>query len=932
MASLARQDNAYEGTTKPFAISPSRTEGAEWQRSSAAFRPWTYWWWMGSAVDRANITRELTQFRAAGFGGAHIIPIYGAKGWEERYLRYLSPAWMEMLDHAVSEAERLGLGIDMTTGTGWCFGGPRTTDENANAIVVSRVYDVGADETIDRPFDVSRIHALVAYGLEKSYVELTDQISDDGRLAWRAAEGPWQVYAISQRPSGKKVKRAAPGGAGHMLNLFYAPALQTHLDWFDEAFGDYTGASPRAMYHDSYEYLSDWSPNLFEEFEKRRGYRLQTELPALLTDDNSDRAARVKCDYRETLSDLMIEVTLPMWQGWAEGHGFLTRNEAHGSPANLLDLYALADIPETEMFHLDRSKLVAKFASSAAHVTGARRVSAETGTWLREHFTTTLADMKELVDDLFLSGVNHVIYHGSCYSPAEATWPGWLFYASTQMNARNPIWRDVPTLNAYIAHTQLLLASGAPDHDILLYWPIHDRWHDPQGLAERFTVHAREWLEEQPIGRAARRLWERGYTFDYISDRQILAAAGRANTIEVPGGRYRVIVVPRCDLIPTTTFSHLLDLARAGATILFEDHLPRDVPGWGDLDRRRTRFRELQSTLLFDSEPAGIQDTRFGSGRILVGDIEAMLAASAVTRESLVDQPGLRFLRRKSALEESNTPANKASAAVASQPNDGFSYDWLYFIVNSGEDRVNDWMPFAREIRSATLMRWTPRGPQTETAAVRTGDRAQSRVYLQLEPGESIVVAGGDTKERMARAHEYVRTTGSPIPLQGEWRVEFVAGGPSLPNAQTTSTLGSWTSLGSKAAENFSGTALYTLSFDAPPEPGEGWRLDLGQVAQSARVRLNGLQLGTSFASPFRFPIQNLRRKDNLLEIEVTSTAANRIRDLDRRKVEWRTFHDINFVNIDYKPFDASLWPLADAGLLGPVTLTPLETFDPTLP
>jgi hypothetical protein len=68
--------------------------------------------------------------------------------------------------------------------------------------------------------------------------------------------------------------------------------------------------------------------------------------------------------------------------------------------------------------------------------------------------------------------------------------------------------------------------------------------------------------------------------------------------------------------------------------------------------------------------------------------------------------------------------------------------------------------------------------------------------------------------------------------------------------------------------------------------------------------------------------VGNLR--DNLLEVEVTNVSANRIRDLDRRGVNWKNFNDINFVNLNYKPFDASNWPLTDSGLLGPVTLTPV--------
>ena len=86
----------------------------------------------------------------------------------------------------------------------------------------------------------------------------------------------------------------------------------------------------------------------------------------------------------------------------------------------------------------DRELLICKFASSAAHVAGKRLVAAETGTWMAEHFCETFEELKCLADLLFVSGVNHVIYHGCCYSPDDAAWPGWLFYASTQMNPRTP--------------------------------------------------------------------------------------------------------------------------------------------------------------------------------------------------------------------------------------------------------------------------------------------------------------------------------------------------------------------------------------------------------------------------------------------------------------------------------------------------------------
>jgi hypothetical protein len=154
--------------------------------------------------------------------------------------------------------------------------------------------------------------------------------------------------------------------------------------------------------------------------------------------------------------------------------------------------------------------------------------------------------------------------------------------------------------------------------------------------------------------------------------------------------------------------------------------------------------------------------------------------------------------------------------------------------------------------------------------------------------------------------------------------VRFIADGPVLPPPFETGRLASWTMLGGEEAQRFAGTGRYSLKFDTLATSAERWWLDLGRVCQSACVRLNGCDLGTTFLPPFRLAVDGLKPRGNELEIEVTNVSANRIHDLDRRGVKWRNFYDINFVNIDYKPFDASGWPLADSGLLGPVLLRPV--------
>ena len=90
---------------------------------------------------------------------------------------------------------------------------------------------------------------------------------------------------------------------------------------------------------------------------------------------------------------------------------------------------------------------------------------------------------------------------------------------------------------------------------------------------------------------------------------------------------------------------------------------------------------------------------------------------------------------------------------------------------------------------------------------------------------------------------------------------------------------------------------------------------------------MNGKPAGVVVAHPFRLEVTGLLKAGaNMIEIEVTNLSANRIRDLDRRKVVWKKFHDINIVDHHYRRFDASEWPIEASGLLGPVKLIPMTT------
>src|SRR3954447_24519291 len=99
------------------------TPPALWPAATREARPWAIWWWPGSAVDEAGIEAHLRRYAEAGFGGVQVVPIYGVRGAEDRYLPFLGDRWRERLRFTVRAARAHGLGVDVSTGTGWPFGG-----------------------------------------------------------------------------------------------------------------------------------------------------------------------------------------------------------------------------------------------------------------------------------------------------------------------------------------------------------------------------------------------------------------------------------------------------------------------------------------------------------------------------------------------------------------------------------------------------------------------------------------------------------------------------------------------------------------------------------------------------------------------------------------------------------------------------------------
>ena len=918
----------------------------QWPVIRQETKPWARWWWQGSAVNKKDLSANLADYKSAGLGGLEITPIYGVYGHEKEFIPFLSKEWMEMLDHTIKEAKRLELGLDLANGTGWPFGGPTTSPKDASKTVLYKIYRLNtgeelkesvtydqeawirvannkkpAIEDIDPDIPANKnlqelaldqvrfpgklpLKLLMAYSDKNERVDLTEKVDDQGKLQWKAPAGNWTLVALFEGLHGKMVERAAPGGEGYAIDHFSNEAAKNYFKKFENAFAGHDLSYIRALFNDSYEVddargQSNWTPRLFDEFEKRRGYDLRNYLPALFNKSGEDTNSRVIFDYRSTIDELILEYFTKEWKKWGSTKGAIIRNQSHGSPANLLDLYGAIDIPETEGNDIPRYK----FATSAGNVLGKPLISSESATWLDEHFLSSWGEVKKILDLFFLGGVNHVFYHGVNYSPKAEQFPGWLFYAAVHFNQHNPQWKDFHALNSYVTRTQSFLQKGKPDNDVLLFYPLVDRYQDPgNNLLQHFDNMEHEF-NGTDFQKLSGWMLEKGYCFDFFSDRQLQGISISGNQLITSGNKYQTILLPANKYISEKSFQKLFNLAKDGAKILVYKSLPVDVPGLHQLEERRSTFQALVKQLKFTGT-GKVKRASIGRGEfILADDMEALASAASVRKESLTSK-GLQFVRRKNV--------------------DGQTY----FVTNRTDKAFNDRVVI--QSKAAAVALFEPMTGIKGLAKWKTANENSTEVLLQLQPFQSVIIQTFNTK-KTGQLFPYTEPIGEPQPITGKWSILFLKGGPTIPGEMSIETPVSWTELEGDAVKNFSGSAKYSVHFERPNGNALAYLLNLGEVNETAELFLNGKKMGTLIGPNFQIVISSENFKQtNVLEIIVSNLMANRIAYMDRNNLEWKKFYNINMSarkreNLKNGVFDASGWKPLPSGLSGPVTITPVK-------
>ena len=845
----------------------------QWPVPSQEAKPGTRWWWLGSAVTENDLKWNLRQFADHGIGAIEITPIYGVQGNEKNNIPFLSPRYMDILKYVNAECKADGIEFDMATGTGWPFGGPWVPlDESASQMLIIDTTVVGKKiKALDlRPIEKKRkntsLVGIYAFS-EGKFLKITTPLVEGTLTTKLPSKGTWRIIALYQKKGVMAVKRAAPGGAGFVIDHFDKQAVTNYLKHIEEAFEKTGTPYPHTFFNDSYEVSeSDYTPTLFQEFYNRRGYSLEENFDKLVDGDT-----KVVADYRETLGDMLLDNFTRTWTAWAHSHGAITRNQAHGSPANLIDCYAAVDIPEIEGFGLtnfgikglrqdpgktrknDSDFSMLKYAPSAAHIMGKPYTSSETFTWLTEHFRTSLSQMKPDMDLMFCAGVNHMFFHGTAYSPQHETWPGWRFYASIDMSPNNTIWRDAPYFMKYVERCQSMLQMGRPDNDFLTYLPIHDMWakRSTGKRLMQFSIHAMGKLAPEFV-KCIDAIDQAGFDCDYISDRILLDTYYNNGMLHTPGGTtYKGLVIPSADNILTPAVkAHIEKLKAQGANII-------------------------------------------------VGTSAADLTKAAKA-EKMKTELGLKLIRR------SNDKGHH------------------YFIANLTPNDIQAYTTLA--VPMATAMWFDPMTGNRQRAEI-CGDS----ILINLRSGESIILQTFNHKDEALSKElaslpvrgEWKKT--SPIvKTLNNWKLSFTEATPAISKTYNLDTTKAWENL-DDSTRTLMGTGVYECTINlsaAELKKGNSWTIDLGDVRESARVYVNDSLIGCAWAVPYRLSFANLLHKgNNKIRIEVTNLPANRISELDRQGYKWRKFDEINVVDINYKKTSYADWTPVASGLNSEVKL-----------
>ncbi|WP_010183396.1 glycosyl hydrolase [Sphingomonas sp. PAMC 26605] len=709
-----------------------------------------------------------------------------------------------------------------------------------------------------------------------SIVDLTAKMDASGHLDWQAPKGDWVVLRLGASLTGHRNSPATREGTGLEVDKLDATAVRGYLASFYDpilaAVGDYKGHDGlQAILTDSYEAgQQNWSPRLFEEFRTRRGYDPRPWIPVLTgrVVSSAQASDRFLADYRQTIVDLFADAHYRTIAAYAHEHGlrYYAESMAGFRPfaGNDIRNRSFGDVPMGEFWAggVD-PRLIADVvgAASIAHVYGQNIVAAESFTYApnTEHppFSAVPGDLQPQVDAMFAEGLNRVVVHTSVHQPDERA-PGMTLGPYGQYFTRHETWGEqAGAWMTYIARSSYLLQQGLAVRDVLCL------------LGDGVRVGPQKGDDPVPTGFGMDCVDQQGFLdlVDFENGRIRTRSGMTYGLLKLGVGTERLD--PR-------VMAKIRDLVAKGATLVGPK--PTGTRGLTAPDRATLDIADL----LWG--PQG-QGRRYGRGQVLTGPLPQALQISGIAPD-FSSAADLRFYHRR--LDAGD----------------------IYFVTN----------PSARPVSTTGTFRTSGHDVEywnadtgSATPASFDDDGAMTRVPLNLAAGAStfVVFRGHPSAHLRVLSPD---TEPDLATIARLWSVRFLH--PGRPASTIIlPALTSWSDSSDAAVRFFSGTAIYSTTFDLDRRSGTV-SLDLGRVGDVATVRINGELAGTAWKAPYRLDVGRfLRTGRNSLEIEVANTWLNRIIGMKRG------IPDAAFFTTAPTDTITAHTELRPSGLLGPVRL-----------
>ena len=861
-------------------------------------RPGAFWDWLNGNVDLAELTRELEEMKAKGMSGAEIWDVGVINPNPAEPIQagppFLGPESLNAINHAIDQADRLGLRLGLVASSSWNAGGSWVTPRDAMKGLYHSETTVTGPSKLSQvlPFPANKAPkgadglplyykevAVLAFpqspgkvvGGVASILDLSGVIDSTGLLTWDVPPGQWVIVRFVLTNTGQKLVVPSPNSDGLIIDHLDAQAAERHFRYIMDQILKTRPSFDALKYMevDSVEVDpgTDWTETFVAEFRRRRGYDPTPCLPALAGWSFADPqiAPRFLYDYRKTVSDLWIDGHYRKSTEVLNRYGLQLAAEAgHGGYPRTEPLGAcgVTDIPRGEFWNGSQFWCV-KEVASAAHIYGRQIVDAESFTGWR-HWQDGPLEYKRLADTAFCAGLNRLTFHTFAHEPPRAGLPGQIYHAGEHINVNSTWWSKAGPLFSYFSRCCYLLQQGLSVGDVCYYYgddapnlvATRRIGPDPRRLDGATCAHC-----GRPNPAPADALGT-GYDYDVVNSEVILTRMEVKNgRLVLPDGlSYAVLVLPERQDMPLAVLEKIERLVREGATVLGPK--PSKSPSLTDYPRCDERVRTLADRVWGNCDGKSVRERSYGKGQVVWDRNRARetLQRRGIGPDFAFDKSGkhtdLDYIHRR-------TPGAD-----------------VFFVSNTQMEDVETDCVFRVAPRRAQL--WFPDTGEIQSCAACERVAGGAKLKLRLPPAGSVFVVFAETAAKALPPTATREPANMPAPLEltGSWEVKFP---PNLgaPPSRIFEKLVSWTSDPDEGIKYFSGTATYLKEFEVPASMlADGCRLelDLGQLRNVADATLNAKHLGIRWKPPFTYDVTGIVRSGkNQLAVEITNLWANRL-------------------------------------------------------